>query len=104
MKKKGNDLSVGIRAVKASRSELFLIEKGLPAGFSRAGKLAKINTGSICWSSTENSNNSNNAWNVNFNNGNTNNNNKNNNKYVRPVLAYLIENIIRTEPEFLSTR
>lgn len=25
---KGNDLSVGIRAVKASRSELFLIEKG----------------------------------------------------------------------------
>lgn len=46
MKKKGNDLSVGIRAVKASRSELFLIEKGLPAGFSRAGRLAKTNTGS----------------------------------------------------------
>ena len=27
-----------------------------------------------------------------------------NNGYVRPVLAYLIENIIRTEPEFLSPR
>ena len=39
-----------------------------------------------------------------MNNGNRNNNNKNNNNYVRPVLAYLIENIIRTEPEFLSSR
>ena len=48
---------------------------------------------------------SSNAWYVNMNNGNVNNNNKNNNnKYVRPVLAYLIENIIRTEPEFLSPR
>ena len=37
--------------------------------------------------------------------GNRNNNNKNNNnKYVRPVLAYLIENIIRTEPESLLPR
>lgn len=91
MKKKGNDLSVGIRAVKASRSELFLIEKGLPAGFSRAGRLAKINTGSICWSSTENS--QNNAWNVDFNNDNDNNNNKNNTNDVRAVLAFSIKTL-----------
>ena len=60
-----------------------------------------VNTGRA--SSTENS--SNNAWNLWMDDGNRNNNNKNNNnKYVRPVLAYLIENIIRTEPEFLSPR
>ena len=93
MKRKGNDLSVRIRAVKASRSELFIIEKGLPAGFPRAGRLAKTNTGSICWSSTENSNNPNNAWNVNFDNGNTNNNNKNNTNNVRAVLAFSIKTL-----------
>ena len=43
------------------------------------------------WSSTEYNNN--NAWKFNMNNGNRNWNNKNNNnKYVRPVLAYLIKN------------
>ena len=88
MKKKGNDLSVGIRAVKASRSELFLIEKGLPAGFSRAGKLAKINTGSICWSSTENSNYSNRAWFVGFYYGYTSYNYKDDTDGVRAVLAF----------------
>ena len=32
------------------------------------------------------------------------NNNKNNNNYVRPVLAYLVKNIIMSGPEFLSPR
>ncbi len=39
-----------------------------------------------------------------MNNGNRNNNNKNNNNYVRPVLAYLVKNIIMSGPEFLSPR
>lgn len=92
MKIKGNDSSVRIRAVKASRSELLINEKGLSAGFFRAGKLAKTNTDNIYWSSSENYNNpANNALYVNVNNGNVNNNNKNNrNSYVRPVLAFLL--------------
>lgn len=93
MKKKGNDLSVGIRAVKASRSELFLIEKGLPAGFSRAGRLAKINTGSICWSSTEISDDSYLAWDVRFVNGITNYYNKDDTLVVRAVLAFSIKTL-----------
>ena len=59
-----------------------------------------VNTGRA--SSTENS--SNNAWNLWMDDGNRNNNNKNNNKYVRPVLAYSVKNIIKAEPEFLSSR
>ena len=42
--------------------------------------------------------------NRNNNNKNNNNKNNNNNKYVRPVLAYLVKNIIKAEPEFLSSR
>lgn len=89
------DLSVGIRAVKASRSELFIIEKGLSAGFPRAGRLAKTKTDNIYWSSSEFYNNpANNALYVNVNNGNVNNNNKNNrNSYVRPVLAFSIKTL-----------
>ena len=77
----------------------FFIKKGLPTAAAVMCQRA-VNTGRA--SSTENS--SNNAWNLWMDDGNRNNNNKNNNKYVRPVLAYLIENIIRTEPEFLSPR
>ena len=49
------------------------------------------------WSSTEYNNN--NAWKLRMSDGNRDWNNKNNNNnYVRPVLAYLVKNIIRTEP------
>ena len=55
------------------------------------------------WSSTEYNNN--NAWKLRMSDGNRDWNNKNNNnKYVRPVLAYLVKNIIKAEPEFLSPR
>ena len=55
------------------------------------------------WSSTEYNNN--NAWKLRMSDGNRDWNNKNNNNnYVRPVLAYLVKNIIRTEPESLSPR
>lgn len=93
MKKKGNDLSVGIRAVKASRSELFLIEKGLPAGFSRAGRLAKTNTGSICWSSTEGSDRPYYAWYVYFYGGDTGYYDKAYTYVVRAVLAFSIKTL-----------
>lgn len=88
MKIKGNDSSVGIRAVKAFRSVLFLLKKGCRQVSLVQGDSQRTDTGSNCWSSSENENNSNNAWNVNFNNGNVNNNNKNNTNDVRAVLAF----------------
>lgn len=88
MKIKGNDSSVGIRAVKAFRSELFLLKKGCRQATLVQGGSQRTKTDSNRWSSSENENNSNNAWNVNFNNGNANNNNKDNNNDVRAVLAF----------------
>ena len=54
------------------------------------------------WSSTEYD--SYYAWLLGVGNGYRHFNTKSNGNYVRPVLAYLIENIIRTEPESLSPR
>lgn len=78
-----------------TKKRLFLNEKGLSAGFPRAGRLAKTKTDNIYWSSSEFYNNpANNALYVNVNNGNVNNNNKNNrNSYVRPVLAFSIKTL-----------
>lgn len=83
-----NDSSVGIRAVKAPRSVLFLLKKGCRQASLVQGGSQRTNTGSNSWSSTENS--ENNAWNVNFNDGNRNNNNKNITNNVRAVLAFSI--------------
>ena len=56
------------------------------------------------WSSTEYDNN--NAWKLRMSDGNRNDYYKygTNYRYVRPVLAYLVKNIIKAEPEFLSSR
>ena len=78
----------------------FFIKKGLPTASAVMCQRA-VNTGRV--SSTENSNN--NAWKLDMSDGNRNANNKNNNnQYVRPVLAYLVKNIIMSGPEFLSPR
>lgn len=91
MRIKGNDSSVGIRAVKAFRSELFLLKKGCRQVSLVQGGSQRTKTGNMKSSSENYNNPSNNALNVNVNNGNVNNWNKNNsNCYVRAVLAFLV--------------
>ena len=78
----------------------FFIKKGLPTA---AAVMCQRAASTGRWSSTEYNNN--NAWKLRMSDGNRDWNNKNNNNnYVRPVLAYLVKNIIRTEPESLSPR
>ena len=85
----------GFGRSRLPEANCLIIEKGLSAGFPRAGRLAKTKTDNIYWSSSEFYNNpANNALYVNVNNGNVNNNNKNNrNSYVRPVLAFSIKTL-----------
>lgn len=71
----------------------FLLKKGCRQASPVRGGSQRTKTGSISWSSTENSNNPNNAWNVNFDNGNGINNNKNNTNNVRAVLAFSIKTL-----------
>ena len=79
----------------------FFIKKGLPTVSAVMCQRA-VNTGRV--SSTENSNN--NAWKLDMSDGGRNLYLKNHiyNAYVRPVLAYLVKNIIMSGPEFLSPR
>lgn len=89
MKHKGNDSSVGIRAAKASRSELFYMKKGCRQASLAQGGSQRTDTGNRRSSSENYDNPSDNALNMNMDNGNVNDWNKDdNNCHVRAVLAF----------------
>lgn len=70
----------------------FLLKKGCRQASPVRGGSQRTKTGSISWSSTENS--QSNAWYVNFNNNNNDNtNNKDNTIRVRAVLAFSIKTL-----------